>query len=301
MTRLSNLTIFQNGVDAMLEQQRRVFETQTQISSGRRFVSPSDDPTAAAQVVGLSESLSRTEQFQKNIVTATARLELEDTTLDSAVNALQRARELAVRGLSDSMGASGRKDIAREIRQILAEMQGLANTKDANGEYLFAGTKSQVQPVVDAGGGTFTYQGDQGQRLLQVGPSRKIAIGDSGLEVFMKIEDPAGGYKDVFSSLYGLASALESNNPKPASLEELENAIQNLGEVRARIGSRLNAIDAEQQINESFILQLKEMRSSVEDLDITEAASRLNQQMLVLQAAQQAFIRVQGLSLFSLL
>lgn len=300
--RISTTQIFQRGIDSMLDQQTRVFKTQLQLSSNKRFLSPADDPTAAAQVLGLNESISITAQYRTNAKAAQTRLEIEETSLDSAVNALQRARELAVRGLNDTESAESRRGIAQEIRQIMDQVLSLSNTRDPSGEYIFAGAQSLTQPFSHDGSGGFTYSGDQNPRQLQVGPSRQIPAGDSGLDVFMKIDNAAGtGYQDVFTTLYSLATELEANAPVTDRLTEIDNAVDNVLQVRSRIGARLNAIDREEQVNLAYSVQLESARSDVQDLDLAQAATDLNRQMVVLQAAQQAFIKVQGLSLFNYL
>lgn len=300
--RISTTQVYQRGIDTMLDQQARVFKTQLQLSSNKRFLSPADDPTAAAQVLGLSESLAITNQYRTNAKAAQTRLEIEETSLDSAINALQRARELAVRGLNDTESAESRRGIAQEIRQIMDQVLSLANTRDPNGEYIFAGAQSLTQPFSHDGSGGFTYSGDQSPRQLQVGPSRQIAAGDSGLDVFMKIDNAAGtGYQDVFTTLYSLATELEADAPVTDRLTEIDNAVDNILQVRSRIGARLNAIDREEQVNLAYSVQLESARSDVQDLDLAQAATDLNRQMVVLQAAQQAFVKVQGLSLFNYL
>lgn len=299
--RISTTQIFQRGMDSMLDQQTRVFKTQLQLSSGRAFLSPADDPTAAAHILDLKESLSITEQYQTNIGVARSRLELEDGALSSAVNVLQRARELAVRGLNDSVGAEGRGAIAKEVRQLVDEMSALANTQDGNGDYLFAGHRVLAVPFSHDGNGTFSYAGDQGQRLLQINPTRQIASSDAGLDLFMKVPDGAGGYQDMFSTLYSLAVDLEANAPQPGSLTEIDNAMEHLLEFRAKVGARLNTLDAQEANNSFMVLQLKTMQSTAQDIDIAETYSLLQQQTLALQAAQQAFVKIEGLSLFNFL
>lgn len=300
--RIATTQIFQRGIDSMLDQQARVFKTQLQLSANKRFLSPSDDPTAAAQVLGLNESISLNTQYRTNAKAAQNRLEIEETSLDGAINALQRARELAVQGVNGTQSAESRRGIAQEIRQLMDQVLSLANTRDSSGEYIFAGAQSLDQPFSHDGAGGFTYAGDQGQRQLQIGPSRQIAIGDSGLDVFMKIDNAAGtGYQDVFTTLYSLATEFEADTANTDRITELDNAINNVLEVRARIGARLNAVDREEQVNLAYSVQLQSALSDVQDLDLAEAATELNRQTVVLQAAQQAFIRVQGLSLFNYL
>jgi flagellar hook-associated protein 3 FlgL len=299
--RIGTLHLFRQGVNSILDQQSQLAGTQLQLASGKRINTPSDDPTGSAQILGLSESVKVTEQYQKNIDYLLSRLNLEDTALGSIGEALQRARELAVQGLNDTNGPDDRSAIAQEIRQLMDEVLGLANRKDANGEYLFGGFQGQTSPFSHDGSGTFSYAGDQGQRQLQVGPARQIADSDSGLDVFMKIPAVGGGFEDVFSTLYTLATDLEANAPNAASLNQIDSAMNHLLGFRATVGARLNAVENQETINSALLEQLERTRASIEDLDYAEAASRLSQESFTLQAAQQAFVRVQNLNLFNFL
>jgi flagellar hook-associated protein 3 FlgL len=300
--RVSTVHMFQQGLDAIVDRQSKLLKTQLQLSSGKRVNNPSDDPAGAARILDLQQGAAITRQYQANILAGQSRLELEDAVLASVTNSLQRARELAVGGLNGTQSIEDRTAMAKEIRQITDEVMALANTKDANGDYLFSGFQTQTAPFSTNGSGTYTYSGDQGQRFLQVGPTRQVSVGDSGMAVFMKIPDGAGtGFQDVFTSLYNLATDLEANTPNSRSLTELDNAIENILGVRAQAGARLNAIDREREVNDSMLFELEQARSAVEDIDFAEAASRLSRQSLVLEAAQQSFIRVQNLSLFSFL
>lgn len=300
--RVSTVHMFQQGLDAIVDRQSKLLKTQLQLSSGKRVNNPSDDPAGAARILDLQQGAAITRQYQANILAGQSRLELEDAVLASVTNGLQRARELAVGGLNGTQSIEDRTAMAREIRQITDEVMALANTKDANGDFLFSGFQTQTAPFSTNGSGTYTYSGDQGQRFLQVGPTRQVSVGDSGLEVFMKIPDGAGtGFQDVFTSLYNLATDLEANAPNSRSLTELDHAIEHILGIQAQAGARLNAIDREREVNDSMLFELEKARSAVEDIDFAEAASRLSRQSLVLEAAQQSFVRVQNLSLFNFL
>ncbi len=299
--RIGTLNMFQQGVDAMIDRQSDVFRTQQQLSSGKRINRPSDDPAGAAQLIGLSDSLDTTRQYQRNIDAIRSRLELEDSSLAAVGDALQRARELAVQGLNDTNSAENRAGMAQEIRQIVDELIGLANRTDAAGEFLFAGFRGQAAPFSHDGAGNFSYNGDQGQRMIQVGAARQIADGDSGLDVFMKIPAVGGGYEDMFTTLYTLANDLEADAPNGTSVQQIDNALDNVLGFRSAAGARLNAIDRQETMNVALIERLENTRSLIEDLDYAEAASRLNQESVTLQAAQQAFVKVQNLNLFNFL
>lgn len=299
--RISTMQIFRQGLSAMLDQQSQAAKIQQQLATGKRIVKPSDDPTGAAQLVGLSEASSVTNQYQRNILTARTTLELEDAVLASVADNLQRARELAVQGLNSTNSAQDRASIALEIRQIKDEVLALANRTNGSGRYLFSGFQVLTSPFSETAPGVFNYAGDQGQRQIQIGASRRVTDGDDGQSVFMDIPDGSGGSEDVFTTLSSLAVSLEANTPNGSSLDQIDNALDHIIDFRASVGARLNSIDSQTGVNESLLVQLEDMRSNLEDIDLAEAASRLNQQSITLQAAQQAFIKVHNLTLFNYL
>jgi flagellar hook-associated protein 3 FlgL len=297
--RVGTLQVFRQSVSAMLDQQAKLYKTQNQLSTGKRMDSPSDNPTGAAQLIGLSESAKATAQYQKNISTAQSRLELEEGALGSVGDALLRVKELAVAGQNTTYGPQERAALALEVRQLAGEVMGLANRKLGNGQYMFAGYQVQTTPFSETAPGVFNYAGDQGQRLIQVGPARQIADGDSGQAVFMDIPDGGGGSESIFDTLETLASELEANVSNNNTLDQIDRAMEHMVGFRAVAGARLNALESQQGINDVVSLQLESTRSGIEDLDYAEAASRLSQESLVLQAAQQAIVKVQNLSLFN--
>ena len=191
--RVSTYGAFMRGVNMMERLQSALDYTQRQISSGRRIMTPSDDPIASARSIEVRESLSRLEQFDRNATVATSRLSQEEEALSSVNNVLQRVRELALQANNATQSNESRKLIAVEMRQHLEHLVQLANQKDGNGRHLFSGNLEDVQPVSRAGA-VFTYNGDQGQRLIQVGESRQIADGDSGAAVFFDIRNGNGDF-----------------------------------------------------------------------------------------------------------
>ena len=299
--RLSTAQIFQQSVTAMQKQQTDLAKTQQQLASGQKIQSPSDDPAAATRILDLTKIIETTDQFQRNADFAETRLAMEESVLTEISDVLQRVRELSVQANNGTLSANDRLSIAAEVRTSVDSLVQLANSTDASGEYLFSGFKTDTVPFTDDGAGNFNYAGDQGQRNLQIGSSRQIAVGDSGADVFMKIDDGAGGVGSMFSVIAGFATDLEANTPSATTITRLDSALDVVVNTRAKIGSRLNAIDGQRNANSSFSLILEENRSNLKDLDYAEAVSRFEQQLLSLQASQQSFIKTQGLSLFNYL
>ena len=303
--RISTAQIYQQGVESMLERQRELAETELQVSSGKRILRPSDDPSGAVRILDLKESEQRLAQYQRNADWATARLNQEETALDSITNILQRVRELNVQGNNDTNTASDRAAIAAELEQLRENFLQLVNTQDANGEYIFGGYRTLSKPMEQtfnaAGEAQFTYNGDDGQRLLQIGESREVAIGDPG-SIFMSVASVAtNGERAVGEIIDAVAVAFNTGVASQDTLTDLDTALDRIFTTRAKIGARMNAIDDQKASNDAFDLAIKDVRSSLEDLDYAEAISRFNQQLTALQASQQAFLRVQDLSLFNYL
>ncbi|MCO4758790.1 MAG: flagellar hook-associated protein FlgL [Oceanospirillaceae bacterium] len=182
--RISTRQTFLNSVSNMQNSQSKLADLQNQLSTGKKLNKPSDDPVAAAQVVKLNRELAQTEKFQDNIDVTQRRLELEETVLDNLNNATIRIRELTIQAGNGSLGDADRKTIATEIRGLVEYSAGLMNTQDAQGEYLFAGSRGFDQPYVLGPAGSYSYAGDDGQRLIQVAPELFVPSSDSGEYLF---------------------------------------------------------------------------------------------------------------------
>lgn len=302
--RISTTLIQFRAINAMLDQSNDLARTQLELATGLRILTPADDPIGATTIMPLKDFVSQHEQFGKNSDVAETRLQMEDAALDSFTDILIRVNELAVQGNNDTLNNSDRDAIATELRENLSSLVALANTRDGNGEYIFAGDKVNTVPIVEtvvAGIYTYTYDGDNGQRNLQVGANRQVAVGDTGFATFMDIPFSGGPNQSVFATINEFIVKMQANVSDTIVLQDIQTAIDTILSTRAKVGARLNTIDTQRDLNESFILQSKQTISNIEDLDFTEAISRMNQQLVSLQASQQTYIRIQNLSLFNYL
>jgi len=296
--RISTTQIQLSSVQSILDQQAKLIEIQNKISTGKNILTPADDPAGAARVLGIKENIEVNDQYKRNADASEARLDVEESALTSMMNVFQRARELYVYGVNGSLSSSDRSLVADEMRQNLAEIIGLAGQQDANGDYLFSGYSVNQAPINDDGVGGYTYNGDQGNRLVQIGPNRVIADSDNGFDLFFDIPNTT---ENAFSLIYNLAAGLDAGTQDSSNITDIDAVMDSLNSSRSAIGSRLNAIDSQRQINEDVVFQSQKLLSSIEDLDFAEAITTLNLKSTALEAAQQSYIRVQGLSLFNFL
>jgi len=186
MSRISLQQIFAQGLRGILNVQSQQLKTQDQLSSGKRVLTPADDPVAAAQILQLDQSGAEITQYKKNIDGATGSLGLEDAQLESVTSLLTRVRELAVQAGNGVQTQSDRQAISAELSSRLNELGALANTRSASGEYIFGGYQGQQAPFVANATG-FSYRGDDGQRSVQVSSSTYVPVSDSGKNIFVAI------------------------------------------------------------------------------------------------------------------
>ncbi len=396
--RISSSQIFNAGVSSMLEQQGKLLETQTQLASGKRYLTPADDPVAAVRSLELNRALERGLQYQRNSDILDSRLRLEESALAEGVDIVQRIRELALQANNAIQSNESRQLIARQVELELDALMAVANRRDSSGNYIFSGYQQDSQAFVRTAG-TVVYNGDDGQRFLQVGANQQLADTAPGSKVFAGIRNgngffsssaatsnagdgfidagslsdagsfngaavdivfasateyelrdgagvllgtgdyragddivvagmtvridgqPAAGdqfslrasqAEDAFSMVSALANSLAQPradaSARAQQTSEINTALTNLDRVLDRFiarqadsGARLQALDRQRDVNSGAELRIRESLGVINDLDYAEAVSRFEQQRIGLQAAQQAFAKVQGLSLFNYL
>jgi flagellar hook-associated protein 3 FlgL len=420
--RISTGTIYEQGVASLQQQTSRLVQIQQQIGASRRILTPADDPSGSARALEVLQSQSVSQQYSANIGAASDSLSLQESTLASIGDLLQSAKDATNAAGNGGYSASDLKTLASQLRGQYQELVGLANAKDSGGQFMFSGYQSATAPFGQLAPGMVKYNGDQGQRLMQVGPTRQIEVSDSGDRLFLSIPDGNGNFvtraantnsgtalvdagntldtvkwnniansrnftikfavnagvttydivdnasgnslltgaapgaapyprtytsgsainlsqagppafdfgaqlsisgapangdsftvkgstsQDVFKTINDLATLLESTTSSTARTNELsrlqldlDNALNNVISVRSSVGTRMKELDDLKNGNDSLSLQYSQTLSQLQDLDYAKAASDFAQQQVTLQAAQQTFVKVSGLSLFNYL
>jgi flagellar hook-associated protein 3 FlgL len=191
--RISTSAIFDAGTTQLNTLQSQMAKTQMQLSTNKRNLTAADDPIATARALEVTQSQSMNTQFGTNRSNANASLSLVEKTLQDVTGQIQDIQTLIVTAGNGAYDASNRAALATELEGRLTDLIGLANTADGTGGYLFSGYQSTTQPFSKTTTGA-TYQGDQGQRTLQVGSSRKMAISETGSAIFEAIPTGNGRF-----------------------------------------------------------------------------------------------------------
>ena len=404
--RISTLQAFNNGVAGLQRNYAQATRTQEQISTGNRILTPADDPVASVRLLQLEQQHNVLGQYHANLTAARNSLTQEEVTLNSVNTLLQRVRELAVQAGNGALSAEGRQSIAAELREREDELLSLMNTRNARGEYLFSGFQGKTQPFVRTDDG-YRYQGDEGQRRLQIASSLTIPISDDGKRIFENVTDAGrlrvanasqlgfavsaplvsdevafaayqglrirfdgaesgryevfgipreggaerslgagslaadgtgdarlvfagvtlfvGGQPEpgaqilvegsgapkqgILDTLAGLRSVLDNASASNGQIRDavalglsnLDHGMLSVDAARGQIGARLNVIETTQTDNEDVTLVNKAVQAELRELDYAEALSRLSFQTIILEAAQQSYLKISGLNLFNLM
>ena len=181
--RISTNTLFETGATRLSDLQARLSKTQVQLSTGRRILTPADDPVAASQALDLTQAQGVNLQFATNRQGAKSSLNQEESTLASATSLLQDTKTLVIQAGNAVLSNSDRASIATDLSGRLDDLIALSNARDGTGSYLFSGYQTATAAFTKTPTGA-QYQGDQGQRFAQVDTSRQIALGDAGNTVF---------------------------------------------------------------------------------------------------------------------
>ena len=301
--RISTSNFYSTAIGKITDLQGSLAKTQEQLSTNRRLLTPSDDPVAASRALEISQSQAVNTALTTNRQNARDSLNLASSTLGSVTLLLQHVKSEVVQAGNAGLADSDRSAIATSLSSELDQLVGLANTQDATGQYLFSGYSTTTQPFTKTATGA-TYSGDQGQRLLQVGQQRQIAVSDTGQNIF---QSGTGAPEDVFKTMTDLIAALQV--PGGAGLSDalatandnIDAALDNVSMVNTAFGSSLQELDSLDSTGSDLDVQYQASLSSLQDLNYAKAVSDLTQQQITLQAAQQSFVKISGLSLFNFL
>ncbi|MBT9520821.1 MAG: flagellar hook-associated protein FlgL [Dechloromonas sp.] len=195
--RISTSMMFDTGTQNMLQLQTNLYKLQNQMSTGRRILTPSDDPVAAAQALEVSQRQSINSQFMDNQGNAASQLTNLESTLRSASDLISNVMSKAAEADNPNINDTSRQAIAFDINENFGQLLGLANSMDGLGQHLFSGFRGDTEPFGvsgSPGSRITTYHGDDGNRQLQVETGRLMDVSESGSDMFMRIPQGNGQF-----------------------------------------------------------------------------------------------------------
>ncbi|CAG2156347.1 hypothetical protein LMG31506_05669 [Cupriavidus yeoncheonensis] len=215
--RVASSTLYQQGLASMNLQQSSLLHIQQQLGTGRKVLTPSDDPVAATRALTISQASAVNGQYATSRAQANVALGAEENTLSTVTTVTQNIQTLLVQAGNGTLSDVDRASLATALQGQYDQLLGLANADDGNGQFLFGGTNSGSAPFVQ-GGGNVQYVGNTEQQQFQVDVSRQMAAGSNGREVFQSVQGSAGyvlkgNSANTGTATYGQVSTTDPSNP----------------------------------------------------------------------------------------
>ena len=305
--KISTSLYFDRSTQQLGNVQAKLTKVQEQLSTGLQIVKPSDAPDKASLVTRLESELARQSGYQDTLKSVNVRLTAEETALKNTSDVMYRVKELAVQAASDTLGAQERQSIALEIGTLRDQILSMANSQDSNGNYLFSGSRAGEPAFSQNSDGRVVYQGDHSRMKVNVGDNRRMNLNLPGSDIFTRVvRDDGKGNKvgvDFFQALDDLTAAVKGADRTQIQrgIAEVDTLQGGISEGLGQIGADLSVVDMQTNVLDQVVLRLQTTRSDVEDLDYTEAITRMNKDQLALEAAQSSFAKISQLSLFKFL
>ena len=280
-------------------------KTQEQLSTGKQINKPSDAPDKASLITRLQSEMTRQASYQGNLDAVNIRLQAQETALTNTSDVMYRFKELAVQAANDTLSNADRSTISMEMTQLREQILSMANSQDSNGNFLFAGSRVSQAPFAEDAKGRVVYQGDQSRMMVPVGDNRRMSLNIPGSDAFVRLvrDDGKGNRVGVgfFQALADMVDAVK-NTDRPniqRGIKEIDAMQQSISYAHARVGTDMNVVDSQGAVLDEITLRLKTTLSDVQDLDYTEAITKMNKDQLALEAAQSSFAKISKLTLFS--
>lgn len=270
-------TTYREGVEGIATAAARLAEWQRQVSSQRRVQRPSDDPAAAAAIIGERAEMASIDQFKETTDSVDARLHVVDSLLSDILSNLTAAQTTAAAGRTTILTPDQRKALALQMRGLRDNI-----LMDVNGQYrgtfVFSGTAVRTAPFTkDASGTVQAYAGATRTQGLDIDRTRSVEVTLDGGSMMA----------DLFPVMDALAAAIEAGDMAQvdAGLEGLQAAFERVTTAQSRVGVTLGDLDAHRMQLDAMRRASDQRRSSLEDANLAEAISRMQQAETAYRAA----------------
>ena len=267
--RITNMMLTNNLLRNMYTNLRGLERASDRLASQKEVRRPSDDPVRVVTSLALRNNLGKVGQYQKNISDAQSWLEITEGALGNAIDVLQRARELAVNGSTDTVPQESRLALAQEVRQLKEQLIQIANTTHGS-RYIFGGTRTSEPPY--EGG----WKGTDGKLEVRISPEVTIQINLPGGDLFGDENSGAIGTLEKLADL--LEDDTKSGTDISPVIGELDQVLDKFIAKRGEIGAKTNRMERSLDRLSGTEISVAELLSKAEDADIAKAIIDLKAQ-----------------------
>ena len=295
--RVSTQALYRGIEQRLLTLADQLNRSQEKMATGRNMNRPSDNPVGLVSSLGLRNSLSRLEQYQRNMDMGKIWLDLSSTAIEQAGKVAQQAQAIALNLQDGTQSAEMRSTLANAVGLLLDQAVSLGNTQLA-GKYIFAGYNTNTQPFTKAqigGSDVVQYNGDSHDFQIQVGPQESLEIGKNGQGLFID--------SNFFDSLIRLKEAIENNDP--AAMQQEATRLQGVEDFFSAqvsdIGIRQSRILEKQDILKGLKLNFQNQIDDLENADMAQAILEVKERQNAYEVALAASSKIMEVSLLDYL
>ena len=298
--KISTSFLFDRATERMSTIQNKLATTQAQMAESKQILSPSDAPDQAAAIQRLKGEVQRQDSHMRTLDVAMRRYTAEETALSASNDILIRMKELGLQAANDTLAPDDRKAVGVELKALRDQLLSLGNTRDDSGNYLFSGTRVNTPAFAEGVNGDVVYQGDQTQTRIPAGVERMVQFTRAGTDVFSRVVRENGQPEGFFNALDQMIQGI--NGSQTAAIQQgigdLTQMHDSLTLSQAQNGSDQIVVQSQLDVLGETALRFKSTLSEIEDLDYAEAVTRMNKEMMAMEAAMGSFAKISGLSLF---
>lgn len=277
------------SVNVNLQQSlERLDQRSRQLSTGKVFYRPSQDPVGTYRVMRYRDAINRNGRFRLNINEAKGWLQATESALMEALSVAQRISDLCISGANGALSETELLSIAGEVHEFYGHLVGVGNT-EYSGLYIFGGHRTGEPPYREGAAG-LEYHGDSGERCLEISPHQEIVMNLNGKRAFGGAEGTR--LMEAVSRVHEALLGGEQELLGGAALAGINDGIDLILERLSEVGARFNRIEAMEQTLAEEDLYLKEMCSHVVDIDLAGALTEYSMEEYAYRAALATASRV---------
>ncbi|NDY89947.1 flagellar hook-associated protein FlgL [Ideonella livida] len=213
-TRVSSSTVYAQALDRLQQRQADMSDAQQRMTSGKRVLEASDDPTAAARAERARAMLQRAEAEQRAVDASRNAMTLSESALGDGVDLLQQARELVVSAGNATYSDAQRRDVAQQLEALRKQLLSIANRSDGAGGTIFGGQGASDPPFIDEPGGV-GFRGLGGEVVTASRDALPLTV--DGEQAFLYATTGNGSFETVNVGYLDALDASPSASAAPAA------------------------------------------------------------------------------------
>lgn len=301
-TRVANLAQYQRNISYILDTESRLNLAQLQLSSGQKSDNYAGIAGDVRRLVNVQDSYVGSKQYSSSNSLVDQRLQIMESSVSQIFDVLTNYKTLLVNGLN----AQNSADLAlpTQAQSLLDEVASLLNVQD-DGRYLFAGSRTDTAPVDQSklpvaytipsasGAAIGYYQGDNVQLSVQADVNYSVQYG-------INADEP--GFEEAIRALHEVI--IGTPNDKATMNDALgivTQALNDVSDIRTKIGAARSALQDVNSRLDQYQLYSEKTISDLENVDVTETITRMNQDQTAIQASFMTLSRLSQLTLTNFL